>query len=542
MTKPTSDSFKQFAPWLAALLLVVLGAHLWVVQLYGSPLPMWDQWYEADHFYRPWLAGHATWRDFVAPFNEHRILFTRLLDLTLIKLNGRWEPMLQMTVNAFLHAAFAGALAFCLWDFLGRKNGWLVCFLLAPFFALPYAAENAIWPMNSQLYFVNLFGLATLAGLGFGKPGGWRWWLGLAAAFAGLFSMASGLLAPATVGALMILRVLKQRRMEKESLITFACCVAVVGLGLALRVTSNFDASLRAHTLMEFTSALARNLTWPFFRNPEMILLIPLPLAILAALYLRPNFSEPRVAEFLLALGLWSVLQSTALAYGRANYSEEIPASRYMDVLNIFVIASLFAMTLLPRFWPAEGFSKWAGIFLPLIFAGVIFFALCRISQIVADGLLIPTREMNIAAQERIENFWANGNEQEFLQPPTVRPDPRLALRLLRDPQLQTILPAACLPKSTPVTERLTFVAQRLLQSSVVILSSGLLLFICLCGYGLARGALGLPRASLMGFVILLAGLAALGFVWSKHSLQRETVEPQANAPNQATENSDATH
>jgi hypothetical protein len=47
-----------------------------------------------------------------------------------------------MSVNAFLHAAFVCGLAGCLWGFLGRKNGWLICFLLAPFYALPYAAKK----------------------------------------------------------------------------------------------------------------------------------------------------------------------------------------------------------------------------------------------------------------------------------------------------------------------------------------------------------------------------------------------------------------
>ena len=92
MTRPTNlpnDSFKHFIAWLVALFLVVVGAQLWVVQLYGSPLPMWDQWFEADLFFRPWVEGHLTWEHFVAPFNEHRILFTRLLDLGLIRLNGR---------------------------------------------------------------------------------------------------------------------------------------------------------------------------------------------------------------------------------------------------------------------------------------------------------------------------------------------------------------------------------------------------------------------------------------------------------------------
>ena len=179
MPTPTNlphDSFKCFSLWLAALFMVVLGAKLWLVQLYASPLPLWDQWYEAERFFRPWMEGHLTWKAFFAAHNEHRIFFTRLLDLGVIWLNGRWEPLLQMTVNAFIHAAFVCGLAFCLWHFSGRKNGGVVCFLLAPFFALPYAGENTIWAFNSQIYLLDIVSLAALAGLGFGKPGGWRWW------------------------------------------------------------------------------------------------------------------------------------------------------------------------------------------------------------------------------------------------------------------------------------------------------------------------------------------------------------------------------
>ena len=525
-TNPTSDSFKHFSAWLAALFLVVLGAKLWVVQLYGSPLPLWDQWHEAERFFRPWVEGHLTWKDFFAAHNEHRILFTRLLDLSVIWLNGRWEPLLQMTVNAFIHAAFVCGLAFCLWDFLGRKNGWFICFLLAPFFALPYAGENTIWAFNSQLYLLDLASLVTLIGLGFGRPGGWSWWLGLAAAILGLFTMASGLLAPLAVAGLTVLRAIKQRRMERENLITLGLCLAVIGLGMALSVTMEDDRRLRAQTLMQFTSALARNLTWPFFDAPEMVCLISLPLALLAALYFRPNFQEPRAAEFLLTFGLWGVLQSAGLAYGRANYGEVIPASRYMDALNIFVIASLFTTVLLPQLWIRGQFSKWAVTLLPLVFAGVIFFGLCRISQIVVDNLLIPTRMMNLAVEERVATFMTSGDERDLLEPPTVRPDPRVTLEVLRNVKLQAILPAGCLPAAfPPVTGRFAAVSQWLLRNSMAILSCGLVLFAGLCGCGLARGALGLTRANPAGIAALLAGLAALGFVWSKRSLQREAVE-----------------
>ena len=529
MTKPThlpEEAFKPFVVWLAALFLVVLGAKLWVVQLYGSPLPLWDQWYEADNFFRPWVAGHLTWGVFFAPHNEHRILCTRLLDLAVIQLNGRWEPLLQMTVNVFLYAAFACGLAFCLWKFLGRKNGWFICFLLTPFFALPYAGENTIWAFNSQVYFLNFCSLATLAGLGFGKPAGRWWWLGLAAAILGLFTAASGLLAPLAVVGLLVLRVIKNRRMTIGTVITLSVCLAVVGLGLTLRVSVESDHALQARSIMEFASALLRNLDWPFFDAPWMTGLILLPLVWLLILYLRPNFQEPRAAEFLLVLGLWSGLQSAALAYGRANYGEAVPASRFMDELSFLVIASLFATVLLPRAWVRGRFPGWAGMVLPLVFAIIVFSGLCRISKIVVDNLLAPTRMMNLVAEERVATFMASGEERDLFETPTVRPDPKLTLSVLRDTKLQTILPATCLPPaSPPIAGRPAAVSLWLLRHSVVILSCGLFLFAGLCGYGLGCGALGLARGNLAGIVALLAGLAALGFVWSKRSIQRESVE-----------------
>jgi len=531
MTKPThipEEAFKPFALWLAALFLVVLGAKLWVVQLYGSPLPLWDQWYEADNFFRPWMAGHLTWGAFVAAHNEHRILCTRLLDLGVIQLNGRWEPLLQMTVNVFIYAAFACGLAFCLWKFLGRKHGWFICFLLAPFFALPYAGENTIWAFNSQVYFLNFCSLAALAGLGFDKPAGRWWWLGLAASILGLFTAASGLLAPVAVGGLVVLRAIKNRQMAMGSVITMGAYLAIAGLGLALRVNVESDRPLQAHSLGEFAAALLRNLDWPFFDAPWMAGLILLPLVLLLIQYLQPNFKESRSAEFLLVFGLWSGLQSAALAYGRANYGEAIPASRFMDELSFLVIASLFAIVLLPRTWVGGRFPGWAGMVLPLVFAVIIFSGLCRISNIVVDNLLAPTRMMNLMAEERVATFMTSGDERDLFETPTVRPDPKLTLSVLRDTKLQTILPAACLrPASPPVAGRPAAFSLWLLRHAVVILSCGLILFAGLCGYGLTRGAFGLARGNLAGIVAVLTGLAALGFVWSKYSVRRESVEKE---------------
>jgi hypothetical protein len=523
---PADDSPKKLALWLAALMLAVLGAKLRVVQLYGSPLPLWDEWFATAPFFKSWLTGALTWRDFFAPYCEHRILFTRLSDLALLELNGRWEPLVQMVAGAFVHTAYVGGLAFCLWDFLGRKNVWLVCVLLLPFFALPYAAENAIWAFNSQAYFLALFFLPALAGLGFGRAGSASWWLGLVAAICGLFTMASGLLAPATVAALTVLRIIKARRVEKANLLTLGAALAVVALGARLYVRYDGDAALRAHNFAEFFTALLRNLSWPFFHAPVLAVLVALPLLALFAVYFRKDFAASRAAEFLLALGLWSFLQSVALAYGRGNFGEEIPASRYMDKLNVFVIASLFATVLLGEHFFRRPAAKPFALLGTLVFSAVIFFGLVRISEIVVENLLVPTRLMTLVAEERVETFMATGDEAGFREPPTVRPNPQVTLGVLRDATLQKILPAACQPPvSAHVAGRLSGVARGLLRQATLILYAGLILFIGLLCQSLARESAGLGWKNFPALVAGLALLAALGFVWSKAPIRRETVE-----------------
>jgi hypothetical protein len=519
-----NDASKHFGLWLLAFVLTVIGAQCWLVSLYGSALPFWDQWDEALTLFKPWKEGHLTLADVIAPDSDHRIIPTHFLDMALITLNGRWDPLLQMTVNAFIHAVYAAGLAFCLWHFLGRKNGWLVCGLLLPFFTLPFAGENAIWGINSLWYFINVFGLAAIVGLGFFRPGSWLWWLGLAAALLSLLTMALGPFPPVAVAGLMILRAIKNRRLDRQNLISLGACLLLAGLGLAMGVHAQGYHPLQAHSFAEFVAAIIRHLGWPFYRWPGMAGVIALPLVVLLVYYLRPNFQAPRAAEFLLTLALWSVIQSTVLAFGRANYGEGIPASRYTEVFSVLLMASLFATVLLGEQWHNR-FPKWNGLLLPLVFAGVIFWGLQQMSDIVVDNLLLPTRIMNVVAEERTATFMATGNEKDLLERPTIGPKPEVALEVFRNKDLQPILPVSCIPPGAGHAGWLTTASAWLLRHAIVMVAGGLILFIGLCGFGLARGTMDLTLKKPEGIVALVAGLAALSFVWSKQSLQRESVE-----------------
>lgn len=520
----TNDSSKCFAGWLLAFVLTVLGAHCWIVWLYGSELPFWDQWDEAISVFKPWLDGDLGWSSIVHPASDHRIIVTHFWDMCLISLNGRWEPLLQMAANAIFHTIYAGGLAFCLWHFGGRKRAWLVCGLLLPFFTLPFAGENAIWGLNSLWYFIYIFGLVAIVGLGFFNFGSWQWWIGVVAALLGLLTMATGPIPPMAVAGLLLLRAIKNRRLTAAALIPLGVCI-LIGVGGVVIGAHNGDNPLKAHNFVEFENALIRHLDWPFFRLPLMACVIPLPLVLLLIYYLRPNFQALREAEFLLTLALWSVLQSVMLAFGRANYGD-VPASRYTEVFALLLITSIFATILLCEEWQRNRLLNWNSLVLPLIFASVIFWGLNQMSGIVVDDLLVPTRTMNLIAEERMATFLATGNNKDLLEQPTIRPDPKTALAVLRDPKLQRILPLSCLPPASGAKESwLTPAALWLLRHSTAIMAAGLILFAGLCGFGLARGTMDLNIRKPEGIIALLTALAALGFVLSKQSLQRNSVE-----------------
>jgi hypothetical protein len=58
-----------------ALFLIVVGARLWLVSLYGSSVPFMDQWDdEGATLFKPWLEGTLRLSDLFQPHNEHRIV------------------------------------------------------------------------------------------------------------------------------------------------------------------------------------------------------------------------------------------------------------------------------------------------------------------------------------------------------------------------------------------------------------------------------------------------------------------------------------
>src|SRR5258708_6119348 len=119
-----------------------------------------------------------------------------------------------------------------------------------------------------------------------------------------IFTMGSGFLAAAAVIGLMILRTIKAHSITRAQILTIICGLAVIALGLAMKVSVANHEKYQAKSFLDFLEALLENLAWPLGNRPAMAMLFCLPLAITFASYFRRDFKNPRAAEFVLALGL----------------------------------------------------------------------------------------------------------------------------------------------------------------------------------------------------------------------------------------------
>ena len=442
---------RRLAAWLLALSLVALGAKLWVIQIYGPPVPSGDQWGETELLLQPWLAGHLTWDAWFAPHNEHRIFLTRALDVLVLWLNRQWDPLLQMVINAFIHTGYACGLAYVLWHFTGRNHAGLICALLMPFFALPFASENTIHGFQSQMYFLNIFSLLTIIGLGFSSPGGGWWFCGLAAAVMSLFTMGSGLLASLAVIGLLVLRQLKQGGLFQGQWLTLGSSLAVFISGLILDVAIQKHWHYRPGRFWAIGEALLGNLAWPFINYPPLLLVLCLPLAIVLVKYFQSDFKNPRAAEFVLVLGFWGFLQAAALAYGRPYLGN---SSRYMDTLCTFSVASLASLFILGENPEHRGFSRSLMGFLAMAWAGGLFLGMWQISWATmgggrAENYMQFSRRMGRIEEQNVRAFLATDDPACLLNKPfgeVPYSDAGALVELLRDPNLLRIMPAACRP------------------------------------------------------------------------------------------------
>lgn len=325
------------------LILLVVGAKLWVVDLAGSSLPYRDQIdAEGESILRPWVEGRLEPSAFLAPHNEHRVVLTKLLSWLGVMANGQWDVYVQLCLNALLHA---GLLLVVLRWLRGYLSGWryfVLALLAVGLWVMPVDWENTLGGFQSQVYLVLGLSFLQIWGVLRAERADAWWWGGNVCGALALGTMASGMLSSLAVIAVLFIRTLRRRRSTPLDIASIGFSGLWVVIALYSRVSVPGHAVLKADSLGEFARALGQMATWPMTGHLPWSLLLALPAVVMIGRIIRQNKLSSR-QTVLLGMGLWMLLTLVATAWWRGGSSPLI--SRYLTTYYFLVLLQGLALT-----------------------------------------------------------------------------------------------------------------------------------------------------------------------------------------------------
>jgi len=424
-----------------AFFLLLFGIKLWTIYSYGNATPFGDQWDgEAANLYKPFFDNTLDWKSFIAPHNEHRILTTRITALALLKINKIWNPLLQMTVNAFLHVFVIMIIVSLLKRVTGRSNaGLLLAFCLA-LFSLPYAWENILVGFQGQFYYVVLFGVLSLWLIITSKPLGGLWWAGFLCSVLAFFSLASGVFVSASAALVSLLFLVTGLRTNLRQIIASLILIALFIGGVLLTPSLPHQLLLKASSLRQFYDAFVIVFGWPVGANLVSAVFCNVPIAIFCLNMLRKRPAANDKKWFLVGLALWAVGQTISIAYGRAA---AVLAPRYRDLFALLVLVNFACLISIAQEYKGKlrnmaiaGVGLWTSVI--IIFLGLY------------AGWHLPTElsiklGRNKAEELNTRNYLATGDIMQLKGKPEwdiPYPDAESLARTINLPGIKEILPS----------------------------------------------------------------------------------------------------
>jgi hypothetical protein len=421
---------------LAGLFTVILGAKLHLINAFGSDVPFWDQWDAEAPSYSLLIKGALDPSRLVRYHNEHRLLLTRLLLFNLFDLNGQWDPLLEMAVNVFIHALMLTCLCMVLWRLAGRKHLAEFCIALALIGVRPFSWDNTLQGFQSQVYFVLGFSILAMLLLLGSRPFSFSWLLGVASSVCAYFSQVGGIFAPAAVACLLLFACLTEPRRWKEFIAAFIFLISLCAMAYAFVPHLAHHEPLRARNFLDFFSKFGTFAAWPL----ENWLFGPIlwsPVLILALRQISSRKVSGLFEQFLMALGIWTLLHTAAFAYARGNM-----AVRYYDIMAMGSVANFAALLLLLR--PLyNGVLRRAAIVLGAVAlvacAGLAVFHWNLPADLLERHIIMGIEEENTA------RYVLTGDTSSLMDKPFLHipyPNAERLIAVLKDPLVFQILPA----------------------------------------------------------------------------------------------------
>lgn len=414
-----------------------MGGKLVTIYSFGSDLPFWDQWAkEGEHILIPWFRDQSFTASLFAPHNEHRIVPTLSLNLSLVIGGGQWDARVQCIASAMVHATLLVSIVGWAYHQVGKAWGLSVLGLAVLIGALPIVWDNVLGGFQSQYYFLAAFSLLAIERLLSAPPlSSVGWWTGIVSAFVSLVCMGSGLLVAVPVLVLVAVRVVHRESSVRDNVATLVAASMVLGVGIWLHADAPWHETLRAKDLTIFVLYVFRSMAWPV---PDFLIFALVIWGPWAALTFR-RFRGHRTlgTDTLIAAGIWVLSQFAAVAYSRAGGSG-YPASRYGDISALGIVIGFLSLAVLTTAWPirARRACGWiAGGFI------IVALVIAVVPRIKKD---LPERKVQyLAYEEAVRHFIANDKFEDFEKRPLPFPLADWLARILRDPSIRAVMPGS---------------------------------------------------------------------------------------------------
>jgi hypothetical protein len=442
----------------ACLFLLILSAKWATFDRFGSPMPDWDQWdAEGDELLVPWLQNAPFLPHLFHPQNEHRVILTKLQNLTLTLLNGQWDARVEAAANAVLHALVGAAL----WVF-GRRHltaAWHAPLFVIVFalFGLPFAWQNVLGGFHSQQYWLVGLSLAAMATLPFARAWSGAWWLGAFSAILVLGSMGSVLLAAAVVLALISWRCLRGEVRLRDAGPTLGLAAVIVAFGLITRLEVPWHDHMKAKTVSAFLLSAVHSLQWPWRDHDWLAAVLWLPWVIAGGWVMAwPRAAQPaeaagnaalRTGQIIAALGGWVLVQVAATAYARGG-DAGYPASRYMDTLAFGAAANALALGWLLTLPAPRRLGRVLPGAIALAWVPALGLGLNGLIREVLGADLVGAKTYYVNAERNLRRYLATNDPKHLASPDIPYPSAESLVERLANPTLRALMPV---PLRTPL-------------------------------------------------------------------------------------------
>lgn len=428
---------------LASALFVVVVAMRWAyVRSFGVDVPFWDQWEaEGAQILIPWNLGTLELSDLFRPWNEHRLLWSRILTLGTYELSGGvWSNLQQVYINALL---FSACFALPFYQYLKIRSEllWALALFLSViiFASLPFGWENFLTGFQSQYYLMMFFSLlAMIAATRVQSFKGATVLIFLAAS--SIFTIASGLLAAPACAVILIVRAWNRQISWKFAALLCASLLIIFLAGYSILPVVPQHQSLKAQSGQDFFDAFILAASWPSDGSPTVAAIIWLPLLVFFGFAARRKLQNPGDV-LMLGVATWTVGQAIGIAYSRGGELTSL-TPRYFDIIAIGAWSEiLIGLRIATLLWKPRSLSSLVGAAISITtFVTVVTMLIQRTPR---DIELTQLRSTEMRVQRTHVYSYLRSSDTRELDQPTLYlpfPDSGRLKSILDDPTIKSAL------------------------------------------------------------------------------------------------------